>query len=83
MKVSRLTLMVVAEWAELVGEHACVAALMSAGVDQLPLLAFVERHRAAWTDLAGLLGFQQLTYSSEIWKKETGLNYRQRPRDRR
>lgn len=50
---SRLTLRIVGctERTCLVAEHAGVAALVTAGIYQLPLLALVERHVAAGADL--------------------------------
>lgn len=55
-----------AQGARLVVEHARVAALVAAVVDQLPLLALVERHVAAGAGSSGRLALQQLTDGREI-----------------
>lgn len=71
----RLTLRVVgcAERTGFVAEHAGVAALVAAGVYQLPLLALVERHVAAGADLyVGVVLFlEELPDSGEICNTDT------------
>jgi hypothetical protein len=49
-----------AEGTGLVAEHAGVAALVTARVDQLPLLALIERNVTAGTRSSGRLTLQQL-----------------------
>lgn len=58
-----------ADWARFVPEHAGVAALMSAGVDQLSLLALVKGHVTTGTGSAARLALQQLSYGGQVCKE--------------
>lgn len=71
----RLVCLLAAHRAGLVLEHARVAALVAAVVDQLALLALVERHLAAGADRAARLVLQKLPDRLQICGRVMGRQW--------